>query len=130
MTVIDPTTPLGKIRLRIGDWSDLVILPDSVIDATLDDCGGNLPRTAMLCAQYILATLTYKTHKKLAQIETWPNEQFKAYVEFLKLVVLNPNFTNIAPVPYAPGVNDAHPIIEFVEAWNADYANSIPTPVY
>jgi hypothetical protein len=122
MTVIDPSTPIGKIRLRIGDWRDLTILPDSVIQATLDDCQGNVPRAASLCAQYILATLTAKTHRKISQLETWSGEQFKNYVEFLKLTVLNPNMMSMSPVPYTGSVTGDHPLISFVNQWNDSYA--------
>jgi CHAD domain-containing protein len=72
MTVLDPTTPLGKIRLRIGDWHDLVILPDSVIQSALDDCQSSVPRAAALCAQYILATLTAKTHRSCRNLKRGP----------------------------------------------------------
>ena len=120
MTVIDPSTPLGKVRLRIGDWQDIVILPDTVINSALTDCQDNVPRASALCAQYILATLTAKTHRKLAQLETWSNEQFENYVQFLKLTVLNPHMMATSPVPYTGGIED-HPLITFVEEWNASY---------
>lgn len=120
MTIIDPSTPLGKVRLRIGDWQDLPILPDSVINSALEDCQSNVPRASALCAQYVLATLTAKTHRKLAQLETWSNEQFEHYVQFLKLTVLNPHMMTTSPVPYTGNVQD-HPLIEFVSDWNASY---------
>jgi hypothetical protein len=122
MTVIDPSTPIGKIRLRIGDWRDLTILPDSVIQSALDDCQGNVPRAASLCAQYVLATLTAKTHRKISQLETWSGEQFKNYVEFLKLTVLNPNMMSTSPVPYTGNTTGDHPLIAFVNQWNDSYA--------
>lgn len=121
MTIIDPTTSLGKVRLRIGDWSDLPILPDSVINSALLDCQNNVPRTAQLCAQYILATLSFKTHKKMAQLETWSGEQFDHYVDFLKTTVLNPHMMATAPVPYTGMAEIDHPLIAFVEEWNTDY---------
>jgi hypothetical protein len=121
MTVIDPTTSIGKIRLRIGDWSDLPILPDSVINSALEDCSDNVPRAAALCAQYILATLTAKTHRKLAQIETWSNEQFDNYVQFIKLTILNPHLMSVSPVPYVNTTED-HPLIAFMDEWNEEYS--------
>lgn len=120
MTTIDPTTPLGKIRLRIGDWQSLPILPDSVIQSTIDDCQGNVPRAASLCAQYVLGTLTAKTHRKLANIEVWTNEQFDNYVKFIKLTILNPHNMSIAPIPYSGSTQD-HPLIVFTADWNAAY---------
>lgn len=124
MTVIDPSTSLGKVRLRIGDWSDLPILPDSVINSALTDCQDNVPRTAQLCAQYILATLAFKTHRKMAQLETWSNEQFEHYVDFLKTTVLNPHLMATSPIPYTGMANVDHPLMTFVADWNASYSGT------
>lgn len=121
MTIIDPTTPLGKIRLRIGDWQDLPILSDSVIESALVDCQNNTPRAAALCAQYILATLTAKTHRKLSNLETWSGEQFTNYIKFLKMTVLNPNFMDSSPIPYVGMGKTANPLTEFQRDWNNDY---------
>jgi hypothetical protein len=130
MTVIDPSTPLGKVRLRTGDWSDLPILPDAVIQSALTDCQESVPRASALCAQYILATLAFKTHRKLAQLETWSNEQFEHYVDFLKTTVLNPNLMATAPIPYTGMVEVDHPLIKFVEEWNAEYACQTSTSLF
>lgn len=124
MTVIDPTTPLGKVRLRVGDWSDLPLLPDTVINSALTDCQNSVPRASALCAQYILAILSFKTHRKLAQLETWDNEKFKHYVEFLKTTVLNPNLMATSPIPYTGMAEVDHPLIKFVEDWNASYSGA------
>lgn len=125
MPIIDPSTSIGKIRLRIGDWGDLPLLPDSVIQSALDDNQGNVPRAAALCAQYVLATLTAKTHRKLAQIETWGNEQFDNYVKFIKTTILNPHLASVAPIPYGGGTDTEHPLIKFTREWNEQYA-SVP----
>ena len=121
MPVLDPSTPVGKIRLRCGDWQDLVILPDAVIEQALLDCDNNLPRASSLCAQYILAILTHKTHRKLTgQLEVWGGEEFDNYVKFLKITILNPNLMQLAPVPYDN--SSVNPLIAFVEDWNSAYA--------
>lgn len=122
--IIDPTTPIGKIRLRIGDWADLPVLPDSVIESALIDLDGNVPSAASLCAQYILATLTTKTHRKLANIEVWSNEQFNNYVAFIKLTIFNPHIMSISPIPYT-GLVTKHPLSVFTEDWNAAYGTDI-----
>lgn len=124
--VIDPTTPIGKIRLRIGDWQALPILPDSVLQSALDDCDGNVPRAASLAAQYVLGTLTAKTHRKLANIEVWGNERFDNYVKFIKLTILNPHTMSVAPVPYS-GMTQEHPLIVFTAEWNAAFAPKTAT---
>lgn len=121
--VIDPQTAIGKIRLRIGDWSDLPILPDAVVSSALKDCNDNIPRAAALCAQYVLGMLTAKTHRKLASIEVWSNEQFSNYVQFIKLTILNPHNMGISPIPYTGGATQ-HPIITFAADWNAAYGTA------
>jgi len=126
MPLIDPTTPLGKIRLRIGDFRDIPLLPDSVLVSALTDCQNSVPRASALCAQYILAMLTAKTHRKLAQLETWSNEQFEHYVQFLKLTILNPHFMATAPVPYVRADDKEHPLIAFVEQWNEENLRPVP----
>ena len=50
MPLIDPTTNLGKVRLRCGDFSDVPFLPDSVYEATLADTNNNVVRAAGICA--------------------------------------------------------------------------------
>lgn len=124
MPLIDPTTPIGKLRLRVGDFGDIPILPDSVYQSVLDDTEGNLPKASNLLAQYILATLTASTHRKLGSLETWGGERFKNYVEFLKLTMLNPNLMQLAPVPYDNTGSEDHPLIKFVEDWNSAYGTS------
>jgi len=126
MPILDPASSVGKIRLRVGDWQDLVILPDAVIEQALVDCSDNVPRAASLCAQYILATLTHKTHRKLTgQLEVWAGEEFDNYVKFLKLTILNPNLMTTLPMPYDN--SSCNPLIEFVEEWNASYSSTTTT---
>lgn len=122
MTTIDPTTNIGKIRLRIADYSDLPYLNDSTIQATLDDNGGNLPQTAKVCATYILGMLAHKTHRRLNQMEVWQGESFKNYLSFLLLTVKDPAFCSTAPIPYAATV-EFNDIIDFQNNWNRSYYN-------
>lgn len=121
--IIDPQSPIGKIRLRVGDWADLPILPDSVIESALVDCDENIPRASSLCAQYILGMLTAKTHRKLANIEVWSNEQFANYVVFIKTTILNPHIMSVAPVPYS-GYTEVNPLVSFVSEWNSAYSQA------
>lgn len=118
--VIDPTSAIGKIRLRTGDWSDLPILPDGVIQSALDDSTGNVPRAAALCARYILATLTSGQHRKLATLEIWGSERFHNYVKFIQLTILNPGIGDIAPVPYSS--EGRNTLQEFAEDWSRNYS--------
>lgn len=125
---LDPTTDIGKVRLRIGDYSDLPYFPDPVYQTTIDDCGGNLPQAATVMATYILAMLTHDTHQKLAQVEVWGAEAFQNYLAFVKNVILNPNLSSLAPVPYTPQMLDEYgnvvevPLVQFQIDWNANYS--------
>lgn len=127
--ILDPTTDIGKMRLRCGDYSDLPLMPDVVYTSALTDCQNNLPRACTLMAQYILASLTGQTHQKLAQIEVYGNQWFENYLAFVKATILNPNLMQTAPLPYTPTVVDAYgnnvemPLIQFQKDWNNNYAN-------
>lgn len=118
--VIDPTTNLGKVRLRIADVGDLPYLSDEVITATLADNSDNLNATAKICAMYILGMLSHKTHRKMAQLEVWGAEAFKAYKEFLMLAYSNPSFMDFSPLAsYAQA--EFSPILDFQKNWNQGF---------
>ncbi len=118
---LDPTSNIGKLRLRVADYSDLPYLPDSVYQATLEDNSFNLPRSAKVIAQYILGMLAHKTHRKLAQIEVWGAEAFKNYKEFLLLTISNPAFMDISPIPTGTTKDIMNPIIQFQGDWNKNF---------
>ena len=118
--IIDATPALGKTRLRVGDTNDLELLPDSVYISTLEDCNQNVSRATTIIAQYILAMLTSQTHQKLAQIEVYGGEWFANYRDFIKLTILNPNLSQLAPVPYAGGLTVENPLTKFNSDWLAN----------
>lgn len=120
--IIDPTTSLGKIRLRIADVGDLPYLSDSVIQSTLDDNAGNLKVAAKVCAMYVLGMLSHKTHRKMAQMEVWGSEAFESYKTFLMLAHTNPAFMDFSPVPYSSSA-EFSPILDFQANWNANFTN-------
>jgi hypothetical protein len=117
---LDPTSDIGKIRLRIADYSDLPLLNDAVISATLADCGGNVPKAAKTCATYILGMLAHKTHRKMAQLEVWGAESFLNYSKFLLLTVSNPNFMDCSPIPYSANA-ESNPLLDFQRSWNQNF---------
>lgn len=117
---LDPTSNIGKVRLRVADYSDLVLLPDSVYQATLDDTGDNLTQTASIIARYILGMLSHKTHRKLAQLEVWGAENFQNYKEFLLLTVSNPAFMDVSPIPHSSAA-EFSPILQFQSDWNKNF---------
>lgn len=119
MTIIDPSTDLGKLRLRCADWGDLPFLPDSVYTQTLTDTANNLPAAAKICATYILGMLSFKVRRRLNQLEVYNDSQFSQYLKYLLLITKDPTFCSISPVPYvAEGRNVLQ---EFANEWNQNY---------
>lgn len=120
--VLDPTSNIGKLRLRVADYSSLPVFPDSVYQSVLDENDDNLPKSAVIMAQYILGTLTMKTHRKMAQLEVWGSDAFKQYKEFLILTTKDPAFMWISPIPYGASGTELHPLLQFSQDWNKNYA--------
>ncbi len=121
--VIDYSTPEGKLRMRLGDTSDLPYLSSSVYTAVYEESSENLNRAVIICGQMILAQLSYKTHRKMGlQLEVWGAEAFKNYKEFLILTVSNPAFMPVTLLPYST-TQEFNPIIQFASDWNKNYCN-------
>lgn len=119
---LDASTNIGKLRLRVGDWSELPFLPDEVYQSTLDDTNNSLPKSAVIVAQYILGMLARRTDRKLQQLEVYGSQVFEQYMQFLKETVLNPNqLHDLAPIPYAPEVFDNYTAEAFVRDWSNNY---------
>lgn len=123
MTVIDPTTDLGRVRLAIGDWRDITILPDSVINQVLTDTA-NLRAAIRTCGSYVLATLAFDGQAKLGIIETYGNQVFSQYKEYLTMIVKDANMNGVCPLPYSASGTDLHPILQFEQ----DFQNSYNKP--
>lgn len=122
MAVIDPTTNLGRVRLRVGDFTDFQIFPDSVYESTLIDCANNVPQASKLMAQYILATLSMRVHERLGNVEVFGSDYAKQYVAFIKTTILNPNMMEIAPIPYGSGIAVEQKLLKFREDFNNNYS--------
>lgn len=133
MAILDPTTPVGKMRLRVGDYSDLPLMPDSVYTSALSDCNNSVPKASVLVAQYILGMLTAQTHQKLQQIEVFGAEWFQNYLAFVKATIMNPNFMDITPMPYVAQVKNEFgevvemPLVQFQKDWNNNYVSTTQT---
>jgi hypothetical protein len=118
---LDPTTPIGKLRLRIADWSDSPFLPDSVYQSVLDDNSGNLYSSAKTLATFILGILSQRTHRKLSTLEVWGAEAFANYKSFLLLTVTNPAFMDLSPLPYSASGCGLSPILQFKHDWDRNF---------
>jgi hypothetical protein len=130
MAILDPTTSIGKMRLRVGDFSDLPLLPDEVYASALTDSNSSVPRASVLVATYILAMLTGQTHQRLAQIEVFGAEWFSNYLSFVKATILNPNFMDILPMPYVALIKNEFgeivelPLVQFKQDWERNYVST------
>ena len=121
MPAIDPTTPIGKLRLRLADWRDVYWLPDNVYQTTLDDCNGNINKASGILAQYILAILSHGTRSKMGIIESYDDQAYKQYRQFIIDTVNNPAIMNISPLAVVTGADEENPLIEFSKMWNNAY---------
>lgn len=121
MAVIDYSTDIGKLRMRIADTGDLPFLPDSVYAGVLAEKNNNLRTSAIALASMILGQLAFKTHKRLATLEIWGSEGFRNYSQFLIMTVKDPAFMDCSPIPYGAGTTETHPLIQFANDWNKNF---------
>lgn len=117
MALIDPSTDLGRMRLKLGDTSDLPQLPDSVYTQTLldtknTDGSNNVKAATSLCGQYILANLAFSSHKKLQMLEIWGSEAFDNYKSYLTMIIKDTAFSGVCPIAYVAGSDTLHPILQ------------------
>lgn len=117
--ILDLNNPVSLIRLRCGDTRDLPILPDEVYESALIEKKGNLKQASLLCCQYILAQLSFKTHQRMNLLEVWGNEAFHQYLQYVKMVIDNPSFSGISPIPYSH--EGTSPITKFQKDWDKQY---------
>lgn len=124
MPIIDPTSSLGKVRLKTGDTRDIPILPDEVIEQVLLDSNNNLRQAVVTCAQYILATLAFDGQAKMGVVEVFGNQVFSQYKQYLLLILKDPSLNQVCPIPYVAGADEVHPILQFKE----DFTNAQNRP--
>ena len=124
--VIDPTSNLGKLRLKCGDTGDIPMLPDLVYITTLTDCSGNVNQAAKTCSMYILAMMSQNPHQKMIQLELWGSEIFENYRKYLTMLYKDSSFSGICPIPYSGGtvgVAEKSKINTFVENIDKAYVH-------
>ena len=123
MAVIDPTSLIGQCRLITGDYLDIQRLPDSVYQTSLTKYSYNVNRAARECASFILASLTFSTHEKLGIIETYGEKVFQNYLQYLRLIVSDPAFSSVCPIPYSGSTSSVHPLIKFTKDFNGNFVD-------
>lgn len=122
--ILDINNPITALRLRLGDTKDIPFLDDIVYEQALTEKKGDLKAATLLCGQYILAQLAFKTRQKLALIEVYGSDAFKQYKEYLLLVLKNPDFSGISPLPFTQ-LSCPSPIARFQKNWDKQYDCSI-----
>jgi hypothetical protein len=121
--IIDASTNEGKLRLRLSDWSDIPLIPSSVYQQTLLDNDNNLQRCTTIIGSYILGILSQKTHRKLANLEVWGKESFDSYLKYLDLIIKDPAYSGVSPIPYMAQGSGTNDIVDFVDDWKRNYYN-------
>lgn len=115
---LDPTTPIGKVRLRVGDTTDgLYIYPDSVYQSTLDENNGSVNRASRTMCFYILAVMVQDSNVTLGVLSLYSADTAKAYTEYLKMMIKDSTFNGLCPIPYFGGADTPNPVVEFDETW-------------
>lgn len=121
--LIDYATPEGKIRMMLGDVSDLPYLPSSVYTAVYEESGNNLNRATTTCGKMILAQMSYQTHRSMGlQLQVWGNQAFEQMKQYLLMIVKDPAFSSDgSPVPYSASGTELNPILQFQQDWRKNY---------
>lgn len=101
---IDLTEPVGRIRLTIGDISDLPVLSDQQIGDTLEQFDNNEEKATRQCAHYILATLSMRGDVRLDRIQMLSSGVFEQYMRYLQYTINSPTSALNAVRIYACGV--------------------------
>lgn len=118
---LDLTNTIDRVRLKIGDVSDIHYLNDSVIAESLERNNNNFNAAVKECAFYILGIMSYSGRRKMAQLEVFGSDVWSQYQKFLTMLVKDPDFSGSCPIPYAGGIDATNPLIQFTEDWNANY---------
>lgn len=123
MASLDLSQNEDKIRLRVGDYNEPLLLPTSVYTTTLAENGDNVNKCVSIIATYILAIFAQRTRERLNYIEVYGSDVYKNYKDFLLNVIKNPRLAQSAPIPYAGAASstEKNPLIQFTEDWNNAY---------
>lgn len=105
MAVIDPTKPVDRVRLEIGDTSDFKYLDDPTIQYYLDKYSGNERLTVIQCAKLILVQLAQQAGYNKADVIIQDGKNVvKAYAAYLKDLI-DPRHSSLTTTVYAGGVS-------------------------
>ncbi len=121
--VIDYSTPEGKLRMRLGDTSDIPIIPSSVYTSVYADNDNDLMRSVIAIGSMILGQLSFRTDRRMGlQLQVWGSQAFSNYRDFLLLTVTNPAFMSFSPIALQSLTSDNRNVLsEFVKDWNNNF---------
>lgn len=123
--IIDMTSPIGRIRMKVGDTADVPILPDNVYEYYLEENKGNERATIREVAYVILGTLTQNTRKRMDRIETFGQQSFDQYLKFIQQVINNPLASLTSSGEFCGGYVGGVSKSDFTK--NLDNFDNIPT---
>lgn len=124
MATLDLSTAVDRVRLTIGDTSDMEWLSDTEIEYALSSNNNNENAAAKQCAQFILARMAYSGHERLDKLEFW-GDAFDKYMRFLKEVINSSTMNGTAGI-YVGGMDKA----EFINNANDDTLVQRAVPSY
>lgn len=105
MATIDLGTNTGKVRLNIGDTSDIPFLSDDEIDYSLSYNSDNVNAATKQCAGFILAKMAFQGHERLDKLEFW-GDSFERYMRFLKEIINSAVYSGTAGIYVAGMLKD------------------------
>ena len=120
--MLDPTSNIGKVRLRVGDYQDypMQFFPDSVYQTALDDSDNSVTRAARTVGYYILALMTQTSNVTLGVLAIYDGDTAKAYTEYLKMMIKDSTFNGLCPIPYFGGADTPNPVVEWNNTWKCN----------
>lgn len=122
MALIDPTTAIGMVRLRIADVSDVPYLSDTVIQSSLDNASGNVAKASTVCALYVLGIISQQVDRRMGlQLVVNGSQAYKAYKDFLLTTVSNPYLIDFSPIPWAAESCQLPDLVQFASDFKRNF---------
>lgn len=103
----DPTRPIDRVRIRVGDTSELnEFITDHWYEYYLCELEGNETLVAIEVAKAILVKFSGSTRNVVDQVEMYDNQKFEQYLVWIKEFINNPHLSGMRPpMPYAGGIS-------------------------
>lgn len=125
---LDFTKAVDRVRLTVGDTTELPIFPDALYQQVLDKNSGDEKATSLEMAQYIFGYISqHGFREQSGTYQVYGREWLQSYMDFLKTFLLSAGNANVLGAKtYAGGIsisdmdaNDLNPDV-----------NGVPTTSY